>query len=96
MVARRIGGADERAMKQKGTKLQVRRGQEVWSYIYVALTVALTIESAVVAITPASFFPWNLLSLIVIAPTTIWLFLDNRWLHQRLVNLKLMFENKGR
>lgn len=90
----------EVAMKMRGegrvsANLAVRRGPESWAYIYTTLGFALTIEAAIIAMTPLEF-PWNVILYAVIAAITVWLFIDNRWVHQRLISLKLRYENKGR
>jgi hypothetical protein len=77
-------------------KRTVTRGPETWTYVYVALAVVLGIEGVVVALWEPVKFPWNVTVFLVVAAFTIWMFLDNAWVHDKLVRLKNKFESKAR
>ena len=42
-------------------QMKIKRGSESWSYIYVTLGFALSIEASVIAMIEPLKFPWNLL-----------------------------------
>jgi hypothetical protein len=84
-------------MEQKvGVTMTVKRGPLSWAYIYTALGFALTIEAGVMSMIPYPGLPWNVVLFVLIAAITIWLFIDNKWVHQKLISLKLRYEERGR
>lgn len=75
---------------------KVKRGPESWTFIYIALGFALTIESTIVAmITPVSF-PFNVVAYAAIAAVTFWLFIENGSFQNWLIENKSKYENKLR
>lgn len=74
----------------------VTRGQESWAYIYVTLGFALTIESTIIGMMTPLLFPWNIIAYAVLAAVTGWLFIDNGWVHNKLIGLKIRYENRLR
>ena len=74
----------------------VRRGAESWTYIYVMLGFALTIEATVVTMIEPLKFPWNLVVYAIIGIITFWLFIDNGWFQNKLISMKLKYEDKSR
>ncbi len=41
-------------------------------------------------------FPWNVLVFIGVAAVTIWQFIENGWVHNKLIGLKNKYEDKAR
>ncbi len=75
---------------------KVRRGPESWTFIYIALGFALTIESTIIAmITPLSF-PYNVIAYAIVAVATFWLFLEHGRFQNWLIGKKSQYENKLR
>jgi hypothetical protein len=77
-------------------QMTVKRGPDSWNYFYVTLGFALTIEGTIVGMITPLLFPWNIIAYAAVGAATIWLFIDNRWLQNKLVGLKMRYENKGR
>lgn len=75
---------------------KVRRGPESWAYIYTVLGFTVTIESTVIGMMTPLTFPWNLAVFIGVAALTAWQFIENSWLHNKLIGLKNRYENKLR
>jgi hypothetical protein len=73
---------------------KVKRGPESWSYIYIALGFALTIEPTVVSMIEPLKFPWNIITYLIVGGLTFWLFLNNGWFQNKLVGLKIRYEEK--
>jgi hypothetical protein len=74
---------------------KVQRGPESWTYIYVTLGFAISIEGTVVAMTPL-IFPWNVIVYVIIALLTGWLWIENGWFQEKLIGLKTRYESKPR
>ena len=77
-------------------QMTIKRGPDSWAYIYIALGFAVSIEGTIIQMVAPLLFPWNVGLYIAIAAVTIWAFLDNRWLQNKLVGMKLRFEEKER
>ena len=75
---------------------KVKRGQESWSYFYTTLGFALTIETGIAGLIAPLRWPWNLTSLFVAGAITAYLFLDNGWFQNKLIAIKIRFEEKPR
>jgi hypothetical protein len=75
---------------------QVIRGPESWGYVYTVLGFVVTIESTVIGMMAPLTFPWNVIIFFVLALATVWLFIENKWLHNKLIGLKSRYENKPR
>jgi hypothetical protein len=75
---------------------QVIRGPESWGYIYTVLGFVITIESTVIGMMTPLMFPWNVIVFVGLALSTVWLFIESRWLHKKLIGLKSRYENKPR
>lgn len=81
---------------KSSVSMGVKRGPESWSYIYVMLGFALTIEGTVIAmITPLSF-PWNIIIFGAIGLITFRLFINSGWFQNKLIVMKIKYENKER
>jgi hypothetical protein len=74
----------------------VTRGPESWAYIYTALGFVLTIESTVIGMMTPLDFPWNFIVFAALAVITVYLFIESAWVHNKLIGLKLRYENKPR
>jgi hypothetical protein len=84
-------------MTATGTaNMATKRGPESWAYIYTALGFVLAIESTVIGMMTPVSFPWNIAIFIILAIITVWQFIENEWLHNRLIGLKSRYENKAR
>ncbi len=79
-----------------GVTATVTRGPESWAYIYTVLGFVLTIESTVIGMMTPLTFPWNIILFVVLAAITVWLFIESSWVHNRLIGLKIRYENKPR
>ena len=81
-----------------GILLTIKRGPETWTYLYIALGLAVAIESTAMAMIPTTVlgFPWNVLLYIAIVALTVWQFLENKHLHNALVGFKTRSENRAR
>jgi cytochrome b subunit of formate dehydrogenase len=75
---------------------KIRRGPVAWTFIYVALGFALSIEGTFLQMIEPLRFPWNLVAYVALMAVTIWLFTSNRWFHEKLVEIKDRMENKAR
>lgn len=73
----------------------VKRGQQSWTYIYIAMGLVISIEGTVIQMTPLTY-PSNLIVYFVVTVLTIWLFLTNGWLHNKLIGLKNSYEDTAR
>jgi len=74
----------------------VRRGSESWAYIYTVLGFLVVIEATVIGMMTPVQFPWIIALFLAIAAITTWQFIDNGWLHNKLIGLKIRYENKPR
>ena len=89
--------ADAGAIKVKGTvKMTVTRGNESWTYIYVMMGFALSIEGTIVAMITPLAFPWNIATFAIAGVTTVYLFTSSGWFQNRLLGFKSWYESKGR
>jgi hypothetical protein len=75
---------------------RVKRGQESWTYIYMVLGFAITIEGTIVSMIEPLRFPWNLVVYALVAITTFRLFLFSGWVHNKLIGLKIRYESTAR
>ena len=74
-------------------EMKVKRDQQSWTYIYVVLGFALTIESTVVSMITPLCFPWNILVFAIIAVATWYLFRECRWFQNKLIGWKIRYES---
>lgn len=72
--------------------MEVHRGPDSWGFIYIALGLALGLELALISM--AFDKPWNYCIAMLLAAFTIWQFLTNGWLHNKLIGWKLKYEGK--
>jgi hypothetical protein len=77
-------------------EMKVKRDQQSWTYIYVVLGFALTIESTVVSMITPLCFPLNILVFAIIAVATWYLFRECRWFQNKLIGWKIRYESKFR
>ena len=74
---------------------KVQRGQESWTYIYITLGFALSIEGTLIAMTPL-IFPWNVIVYAIVAFLTGWFWIESGWFQNKLIGLKSRYERKAR
>jgi len=74
---------------------QVQRGEQSWTYIYIFLGFALTIEAAVIQMFNLDAVS-NLILYIPVVALTWYLFLHDGWFHNRLTGWKNSREEKWR
>ncbi len=75
---------------------RVVRGQNSWSYFYVGLGFALSIEGTLVSMATPLAFPSNIATYLAVGAITIHLFLFNRWFQNKLISWKASYEGKAR
>lgn len=73
--------------------MTIKRGQESWGYIYIALGFLITFEGTVIQMLPLSF-PANVLTFLVVGLATGYLFLFNPWVHNKLIGFKAKYEDR--
>lgn len=84
-------------MSTKATvNTKVKRGPESWAYIYVALGFALAIGGTIIQMITPLIFPWNLIAYALFATFTVWLFINNAWFQNKLIGMKMRYEEKSR
>jgi hypothetical protein len=82
-------------MKQNVTvDAQVIRGPQSWAYIYIVLAFALSIEGNILQMITPLAFPFNLIVYAAAGIATVWLFLFNGWLHNKLIGLQMRYESE--
>ena len=79
-----------------GIEKKVTRGSESWAYIYVALGFALAIEGTIIQMITPLEFPWNIAVYVLFGLFTAWLFVGHGWFQNKLIGLKIRYENKAR
>jgi len=83
-----------------GTKatvgIAVTRGPESWSYIYITLGFALTIEAGVVSLLRPLYWPHNLIAYAATSAFTVFLWLFSGWFQNKLLGWKSTYESKAR
>jgi hypothetical protein len=57
---------------------------------------ALTIETGITGLISPLKWPWNLISLLLVGAITVYLFLDNGWFQNKLIGIRIRFEEKQR
>jgi hypothetical protein len=72
----------------------VQRGQASWTYIYITLGFAISIEGTIAGMIP--IFPWNIILYLIVAALTGWFWIKTDWLHEKLIGLKNRYEAKAR
>lgn len=72
----------------------VKRGPESWNYIYIMLGFVLAIGGTAISMLP--FGSCNILTYALFAAVAIHLFLFNGWFQNKLIALKISYENKAR
>ena len=79
-----------------GVSMGVKRRPESWNYIYVMLGFALAIEGTIIGMITPLLFPWNVIAFAVIGFVTFRLFINNGWFQNKLISMKIKYENKER
>jgi hypothetical protein len=74
---------------------KVKRGSESWTYIYITLGFALSIEGTIIGMTPL-VFPWNVTVYALVAIVTGWFWIESGWFQNKLIGLKSRHEDKLR
>jgi hypothetical protein len=72
------------------------RGPTTWTFIYVVLGFTLSIEGTFLQMIESPRFPYNIIAYGALMAVTIWLFICNEWLHNKLMGIKGRYENKAR
>ena len=72
-----------------------QRGQESWTFIYITLGFAISIEGTVISMMPLSF-PWNVIIYVIVAFLTGWAWIESGWVQNKLIGLKNKYEDKLR
>lgn len=74
---------------------KVKRGPESWPFIYFTLALVLGIETAAITMLPL-VYPYNLIACLLVTAVTVWLWISNRWLQNKLIGWKNRNEGKYR
>lgn len=75
---------------------KVKRGQESWNFIYIFLAFALTIESTIVQMIDPLRFPYNLIFYLIFGAATFLLFIRCVWFQNKLIGMKVWYEDTPR
>ncbi len=94
MTEHNISGVSEIAAVQSHADAKIKRGPEIWTYIYTVLGFALAIEATVITMITPLTFPCNLIVWLVALAGTIRLFLYNGRVHGWLIGWKTDYENR--
>lgn len=78
------------------TIAKVKRGQASWSFIYITLGFALSIEGSVISMYSPLHWPSNVFTYLALATVTSWLFIGNGWFQNKLIGWKNHYEEKLR
>jgi hypothetical protein len=73
---------------------KVIRGPESWTFIYLALGFAISIEGQIISM--IATLPWNLIAYLFFGGATFWLFICCGRFQNRLIRLKHSYETKPR
>ncbi len=76
--------------------VKVIRGPESWTFIYVALGFAITIEGQIISLISPLIWPWNLAAYIAIAVLTFLLFIGSGRFQNWLIASKNSYESRAR
>jgi len=74
----------------------VKRGPESWTFIYVFLGFALSIEGTTIGLIAPLVFPWNVVVYAIVAAVTFWLFIESGKFQDKLIGMKNRYENRAR
>ena len=74
----------------------VIRGEKSWTFLYVALGFALSIEGTIIQMIDRLQFPWNLILYGVVGGITVWLLIFNGYSQNKLLAWKQNYESKAR
>jgi hypothetical protein len=74
----------------------VVRGPESWTFIYVLLGFALTIEGNFIQMIRPLEYPWNLVVFLAAMLVTVWLFIFSGRFQNWLIGMKIKYERKAR
>jgi hypothetical protein len=75
---------------------KVTRRPESWTFIYVVLGFALTIEGTIVQMIEPMRFPCNVVVYVGLMALTFWLFICNGPFQNKLLGMKQRYEDKPR
>ncbi|MGO9845258.1 MAG: hypothetical protein ACLPKT_01245, partial [Methylocella sp.] len=73
----------------------VNRGPETWTFIYIVLGFALSIEGTIMRMLPLPF-PWNVIAYVILGLVTFRLFINYGPFQNWLVKIKTKYEGKAR
>jgi len=74
-------------------RAQIIRGAISWSYFYIFLGFALSIEGTVIQMIVPLLFPCNILLFLVVGGITVYLVLFSGWFQGKLIGWKNWYEN---
>jgi hypothetical protein len=74
----------------------VVRGPDSWTFIYVLLGFALTIEGNFIQMIRPLDYPWNLVVFLAAMLVTVWLFIFSGRFQNWLIGMKIKHETKAR
>jgi hypothetical protein len=75
---------------------EIRRGPDSWTFIYIVLGFALSIEGTCLQMIEPLRFPYNIIFYVALMAVTFWLFICNGWFQNKLIGIKGQYENKAR
>ena len=75
---------------------EVKRGPQSWAYLYIMLGFILSIEGTLVQMIEPPRFPLNIAAYILVMAITVWLFICNGWLQNKLIGMKERYESMPR
>jgi hypothetical protein len=73
----------------------VIRGQQSYTFFYIILGFALSVEGSVIMASPLGFF-CNVMLFVIVGALSFYLVLYNGWVHDRLISWKNSYEDKPR
>ena len=79
-----------------GIEAKTIRGVESWTFIYIALGFALSIEGTLLQMIEPLRFPYNIMAYLAVMAATFWLFILNGWFQNKLIGAKNRYESKAR
>ena len=84
----------ETATASDSVSATVVRGSESWTFIYVFLGFALTIEGNFIQMIKPLEYPWNLAVFFAFMLLTVWLFVCSGRFQNWLIGVKIKYETK--
>jgi hypothetical protein len=76
-------------------KMGIKRGPEDWAYFSTVLAFVVAVEGTIIGMMPLQF-PLNATLFFVFAAITAWQIIDNGRVHNKLLGLRMKYQNKFR